>query len=96
MEFKYKNDKEKITSDEFFVEIDIKNISNKVPIGEEYDRFFKFSTLLDDEKFIFIIRKLDYLQEQVDILRARNDLLEFKLREMNNENKIMSDKSYFL
>lgn len=81
MNLRDKSDKEKITSDDDFDRIGLKGISNYVPVGEESDRFFKFSLLVEDEKFIFILRKLDNLQKQVDKLKSENERLENRIDE---------------
>lgn len=85
MNLRDKSDKEQITSDLNFEKINLDHISNDVPHGDEVDRLFKFSTLTVYERFILVLRKLDYLQDKVDSLISENRELKNTIEEMKRK-----------
>lgn len=85
MNLRDKTDKEKITTDYIFEDIGLDHVSNDIPHGDEIDRIFKFSTLTTDDRFILVLRKLDYLQNKVDRLELENERLKGTLDDMKRK-----------
>lgn len=85
MNLRDKTDKETIAPENVFKGMELNNVSNDVPHGDEIDRIFKFCTLTTDERFVLVLRKFDYLQDKIDKLELENERLKNTIEEMKRK-----------